>query len=182
MCDQQPTPLAQQPPLQLHGAVMGPQQTAPAPGTQQPLFAPELSDEPVLRRGAPRIIPSAHQPSSAFPSSQPPAAIASAAAAPIPAAMAAAAATAAAAAEAAAAAAQPPPDSVLLDFCILLQQTQQSLQGMMVDLETACLELDLSNARAAEAEAGGVALAVQLAGAQAGERAAREQLEQAAAR
>lgn len=53
-----------------------------------------------------------------------------------------------------------------MDFWALLQQTQQNLQDMLVDLETAKIELDLSNGRADEAENNADALKIQLAAAQ----------------
>lgn len=55
---------------------------------------------------------------------------------------------------------------MLMDFWALLQQTQQNLQDMLVDLETAKIELDLANNRADEAELVTNALKVQLAAAQ----------------
>lgn len=53
-----------------------------------------------------------------------------------------------------------------MDFWALLQQTQQNLQDMLVDLETAKIELDLANGRAEEAEHVANMFKVQLAAAQ----------------
>jgi hypothetical protein len=54
------------------------------------------------------------------------------------------------------------PDEALMDFWVLLQQTQANLQDMLVDLETAKVELDLSNQRANEAQQQVSSLRVQL--------------------
>jgi hypothetical protein len=60
---------------------------------------------------------------------------------------------------------QQPPDQALVDFCILLQQTQQNLNDMLVDLETARLELDIANGARQDAEDKQRAVAAQLAAA-----------------
>jgi hypothetical protein len=56
----------------------------------------------------------------------------------------------------------PQSDEALMDFWVLLQQTQANLQDMLVDLDTAKVELDLSNQRANEAQQQVSSLRVQL--------------------
>lgn len=53
-------------------------------------------------------------------------------------------------------------ECALVDFWVLLQQTQNNLQDMLVDLETAKVELDLANQRAGEAQQQASGLRVQL--------------------
>jgi hypothetical protein len=65
-----------------------------------------------------------------------------------------------------------------MDFWLLLQQTQQNLQDILVDLDTAKLELELANGRADEERRRADALQVKLTASQQAAAALQQQLEE----
>jgi peptidoglycan hydrolase CwlO-like protein len=64
-----------------------------------------------------------------------------------------------------------------MDFWTLLQQTQQNLHDILVDLETAKLELELANGRADESQHRADALQLQLTASEKAVLALKEQIQ-----